>query len=197
MLELCYAPRRPRENLLMAGPDQQQIRQHCYAKGFLDASFLCAHLVCTQSQVSLEFPIDLLHGPSALVGTDHLSRNPFVQIGHQDFGLFRADVTPSFTQHHSDVTDVPQAQACAIHPEGFAARGAWQARHPEALTLWRWQPRRQTWHQESGGAERAEQETAAVVFWPALCLADGGLGQLSLPCGLSAHSARVPPRIPQ
>ena len=102
----------------MAGPDQQQIRQHCYAKGFLDASFLCAHLVCTQSQVSLEFPIDLLHGPSALVGTDHLSRNPFVQIGHQDFGMFRADVTPSFTQHHSDVTDVPQAQACAIHPEG-------------------------------------------------------------------------------
>src|SRR5262245_8513739 len=59
-------------------------------------------------------------------------------------------------------------------------------RHP--LSLWRWQPRRQTWHQESGGAERAEQETAALVFWPAFCLADGGLGQLSLPCGLSAHS---------
>src|SRR5215510_13501318 len=65
------------------------------------------------------------------------------------------------------------------------------------LSLWRWQPRRQTWHQESGGAERAEQETAALVFWPAFCLADGGLGQLSLPCGLSAHSAQVPHRIPQ
>jgi hypothetical protein len=49
--------------------------------------------------------------------------------------MFRADVTPSFTQHHSDVTDVPQAQACALHPEGFAARGAWPAGHPEALII--------------------------------------------------------------
>ena len=77
------------------------------------------HLVGTRSQVGLEFPIDLLHGPSALVCTDHLSRDPLVQIGHEDFVLFRARVSPSFAQNHRDVTDVPQTQACAIDPEGF------------------------------------------------------------------------------
>ena len=47
----------------MAGTDQQQIRQHRDAKGLLDASLLCTDLVFTQSQVGLEFPIDLLSVP--------------------------------------------------------------------------------------------------------------------------------------
>jgi len=47
----------------MAGTDQQQIRQDCYTKGILDASFLSPYLVCPQSQVGLEFPIDLLSVP--------------------------------------------------------------------------------------------------------------------------------------
>ena len=111
----------------MAGTYQQQICQHGYAKGFLNPSLLPTHLVCPQSQVRLEFPIDLLHGPSALVGTDHLSRDPLVQIGHEDFRLLLAQVTPSFTQNHRDITDVPQTQACAIHPEGFTALGAREA----------------------------------------------------------------------
>src|SRR5215471_18196362 len=135
MLQLCNAPRGPRENLLMAGTDQQQIRQYCYTKGFLDPSLLPTHLVCAQSQVSLEFPIDLLYGPPALICTYHLSRDPLVQIGHQDFRMFRADVSPFFTQHHSDVADVPQAQACTIHPEGFAAFRAREAGHPDALRI--------------------------------------------------------------
>ena len=105
----------------MAGTDQQQIRQHRYAKGFSIRPSSPLTWCAPQSQVSLEFPIDLLYGPSALIGTYHLSRDPLVQIGHQDFRMFRADVSPSFTQHHRDVADVPQTQACAIHPEGFAA----------------------------------------------------------------------------
>ncbi len=44
----------------MAGTEQQQIREHRNAKGFLNAPLLPTHLVCTQSQVRLEFPIDLL-----------------------------------------------------------------------------------------------------------------------------------------
>ncbi len=46
----------------MAGTDQQQRRQYRDAKGFLDPSLLPAHLVCTQAQVRLELPIDLLNG---------------------------------------------------------------------------------------------------------------------------------------
>src|SRR5215467_11039050 len=79
--------------------------------------------------------VDLFHRPSALVGTDYLSRDPLVQIGHQDFRLFRAQVPPAFTQHHSDVADVPQTQAGAIHPEGFAAFPAREAGPPDALII--------------------------------------------------------------
>ena len=49
--------------------------------------------------------------------------------------MFRANVTPSFTQDPSDVTDVPQTQAFARRPEGFAALGSRQAGHPEALRI--------------------------------------------------------------
>ncbi len=48
----------------MADTDQQQIRQHCNAKGVLDPSLLPTHLVCTQSQVRLQFPIDFEPNPS-------------------------------------------------------------------------------------------------------------------------------------
>ena len=63
MLQLGNAPRGARANLLMAGTYQQQIGQDRNTKGLLDASLSPADLVFTQSQVGLEFPIDLLHGP--------------------------------------------------------------------------------------------------------------------------------------
>src|SRR5438128_6687919 len=127
MLKLRNTTRRPRENLLMAGTDQPQRRQYRDAKGFLDPSLLPAHLVCTPAQVRLELPMDSLHRPPSLIRTHHLSRRPLVQSGHQDFRMLRAQVPPSLTQDHSDGTDVPQTQACARHPEGFAARGSREA----------------------------------------------------------------------
>src|ERR1043166_4144336 len=135
MLQLRNAPRRPRENLLMASPDQQQIRQDRNAKRLLDPSLSPTDLVLAQSEVRLQLPIDLLYRPPSLVCTYDLSRRPLVQIGHQDFGMFRAEVTPSFTQHYGDITDVSQTEAVAIHPEGFAALGAWQAGHPNTLII--------------------------------------------------------------
>src|SRR6267142_5957208 len=67
-------------------------------------------------------------------------------------------------------------------------------RHP--VSLWRWQPRRQTRHEESRGPERAYQPASSLVFWPALRVVDGGVGRLSPPSGLSAHSAQVPRGFP-
>src|SRR5262249_7428558 len=135
MLQLCNAPRCPGAYLLMARTDQRQIRQYRYAKGFLDPSLFATDLVLAQPEVCLQLTVDLFHRPSALVGTDHLSRDPLVEIGHQDFCMLRADVTPFFAENHSDVPDVPQTQACAIHPEGFAARGAREAEHPDTLII--------------------------------------------------------------
>src|SRR5215470_15852355 len=93
MLQLCNAPRCPGAYLLMARTDQQQIRQHRDAKGGLDPSLCPTDLVLTQPEVRLQLPVDLFHRPSALVCTDHLSRDPLVEIGHQDFRMLRADVT--------------------------------------------------------------------------------------------------------
>jgi hypothetical protein len=44
--------------------------------------------------------------------------------------VFRAHVAPGFTQHHSDVADMTQTQAFAIHSKGFAAVGRWDTGAP-------------------------------------------------------------------
>src|SRR5918999_789209 len=135
MLQLGNAPRCPRENLLMAGTDQQQIRQHRKAERLLDALLLSTDLVLSQPQVRLQLPIDLLHGPPSLIRRHHLSRGPLVQIGHQDFRMLRADVSPFLTEHHSDVADMPQTQAFAKSPKGFAAVGSREPGYPSTLII--------------------------------------------------------------
>lgn len=97
MLKLRNTPRLARDDLLMARAEQQQIRQHAYTKGLLDPSLVLADLMLAQPEVRLQLAIDLFHRPSASIRTPHLSRNPLVQIGHQDFRLLRAQVPPSFT----------------------------------------------------------------------------------------------------
>src|SRR6266851_1245185 len=68
-------------------------------------------------------------------------------------------------------------------------------RHP--VSLWRWQPRRQTRHQEPCGSERAYKPASSVVFWPALRAGDGGVGRVSHAGGLSAYFAQAPRRLSQ
>src|ERR1043166_858892 len=67
----------------------------------------------------------------------------------------------------------------------LAAPSQW---HP--VSVWRRQSCRQTRYQESCGAERTHQPASSLVFWPALRPADGGVGRLSPPRGLAAHSAQ-------
>src|SRR2546425_8078658 len=143
MLKLGHAPRLTGKHLLMAHTDQQQICQYRHAEGLLDPPLFPTDLVLAQPEVRLQLAVDVFPRPSSLVGTHHLSRDPLVEIGRQDFRMLRADVTPSFTQDHSDITDVPQTQASAIHPEGFAALGARQAGHTGTLIIFARQMRYQ------------------------------------------------------
>jgi hypothetical protein len=119
----------------MACTDQQQIRHHCYAKGLLDPSLFPTDVVLAQPEVGLQRAIALFYWPPSLLCTYHLSRDPLVQIGPQDFRLVRAQVTPAFPQNHRDVTDVPQTQAFAKNPDGVAARGSREAGHPNTLRI--------------------------------------------------------------
>jgi hypothetical protein len=61
-------------------------------------------LVLTQPEVRLQLAVDLFHRPPSLVGTDYLSRDPLVQIGHQDFCLFRAWCQDTFSKVASNLS---------------------------------------------------------------------------------------------
>ena len=122
----------------MAGMDQQPIHQYRNAKGAFDASFLHTDLRRAQSAVRLQLAMNLFHGPPSLVRTYHLSGGPLVQIGPQDFRMFWADGAPFFPQHRCAVAAVPQTQAGALHPAGFAARGSRETGHPDALRIGAW-----------------------------------------------------------
>ena len=105
----------------MTSPHQKQVGQYGDSHGVLTALIVSAHLVLAQSQTRFEFPIHEFYRPTLLIDAHHLSRGQLRQIGHQNFGLFWAQVTPFFAQHHGDITDMTQTQALAIRPKGFAA----------------------------------------------------------------------------
>src|SRR5215208_7105013 len=48
----------------------------------------------------------------------------------------------------------------------------------QPVSLWRWQPRRQTRHEKSRSAERTHKQASSLVFGAALRAVDGGVGRL-------------------
>src|ERR671912_2057715 len=120
MLKLKNTPRLPWRDLVMTSPQQEQIGQYCDPHRVRAALLVPSDLMLAQSQARFEFPIDELNRPTLLVHAHHLSRGQLRQIGHQDFCVPGAHVTPFFTQYHGDVTDMTQPQALAINPKGLA-----------------------------------------------------------------------------
>jgi hypothetical protein len=104
----------------MTSSQQEQVGQYGNPNGICAPPLVTTDLMPAQSQARFQFPIHELDRPALLVHAHDLSRGQLRQIGHQYFGMFRAHVTPFFTQHHSDVTDMTQTQAFAINPKGFA-----------------------------------------------------------------------------
>ncbi len=106
MLKLRQTPRFAWNDLLMRQPQDEQIGQYRYAKGLFHLISVPPHLVLAQSEVRFQIPIDELHTPPVLVDAHHLSRRRIGQIGHQEFGMLRAHVTPGFAQHQGDISNV-------------------------------------------------------------------------------------------
>ena len=105
----------------MTHPQHQQIGQHRDAHGFLTAVRVPTDLVLAQPQTRFQLPIHERDRPTFLVDAHDLARGQCGQIGHEDFGMLRACVTPFFTQDHRDVTDMTQTQAGAVRPKRLAA----------------------------------------------------------------------------
>ena len=105
----------------MTHPQHKQVGQHRDAHGFLTAVRVPADLVLAQPQARFQLPVHELDRPTFLVDAHDLARCQCGQIGHQDFGMLRAQVTPFFAQYHSDVAHMTQTQAGAIRPKSLAA----------------------------------------------------------------------------
>jgi hypothetical protein len=119
---------------VMTHPQHKQIGQHGNPHGFLTAVFVPADLVLAQSQARFQFPVHQLDRPTFLVDAHDLARCQLGQIGHQDFCMVGARVTPFFTQDHSDVAYMTQTQAGAIRPKSLATFPALSG-HPGALVI--------------------------------------------------------------
>jgi hypothetical protein len=146
MLQLRNPPGLAGAELLMACAAQQQLRQDSDANRLLDPSFLRTDWGLAPPEVRLQLAVDLFYGPSSLVCAYHLSREPLIQSGHQDFRLLRAEVAPSFTQDHRDLTEVPQTQARARHPEDFTTLRTREPGPPRPLLIFAWQMRHQVFN---------------------------------------------------
>src|SRR4029434_7317044 len=121
MLKLKNTPGFSRGDLVMTYAKHKQVGQHRNTHGFLATVFVPTDLMLAQAQTRFEFPVHQLDCPTLLVDAYDLARCQFGQIGHQDLGLFGADVTPSFAQHHSDIPHMTQVQARMIRPKGLPA----------------------------------------------------------------------------
>ena len=113
----------------------QQGDQHRHPSGFLAAILVPTDLMGAEAQSRLAFPMQHLHGPALLVDTHDWARRQRGQIGHQDFRLFEAQVSPSFTPYHSDITHMTQPQASVRRPKGPAASASSLSGNPCALVI--------------------------------------------------------------
>ena len=120
---------------MMTHPQHKQVGQHRDAHGFLTAVRIPTDLVLAQPQTRFQLPIYELDGPTFLVDAHDLARRQLGQIGHEDFGMLRAHVSPFFTQDHRDVAHMTQTQAGAIRPKSLAAFPAMLSGNPGALVI--------------------------------------------------------------
>jgi len=121
MLEFRETPWFSRNDLMMAQPQDKQVRQQGNPEGFFMPLQVAAHLMLAQSEIRFQAPIDDLDTPPELIQPNHLSRRHIWQIGHPEFCVARADVTPGFTQHQGHFSNVAKTKAFSIDPIGLAA----------------------------------------------------------------------------
>jgi len=130
MLKLADTPRFARRDLMMVQPQHEQVGQQGNPKRFFMLLQVATYLMLTQAQVRFQVPIDEFDTPSELVQPHHLSCRYLWQIGHQEFRVARADVTPGFAQHQGDLSNVAQTKGFGIDPIGLTAAPVRQTRYP-------------------------------------------------------------------
>ena len=135
LLQLKDTPGLSRLDQMGASAQQKQIGKKGDADGFFDALLLAGDLMLAQPQGTFEFPHQQFDGPPSLIDEQDLSGGQLGQIGHDEFSVFRAEVTPFLTENHRGVSDMTQRQVLSIGPEGFPSFAFDQVWDPGALIV--------------------------------------------------------------
>ena len=117
LLERERTPGTSRLNLFGPQPQQQQIRHHRHGHRAFHPGRLLGDLVLPQAHDALQFLNAEFHGPSSQIECHGQVSGSLRQIGHEQFGVFGAVVTPPPTEYHRDISHVPQLGPLGKRPE--------------------------------------------------------------------------------
>ena len=117
LLEREGTPGCPRLDLLGPQPQQQQIRHDRHGDRTLYPGRILGDLRLAQAHDALQFFDAEFDRPSSEIERHGQVSSGLRQIGHEQFGVLGALVTPPSTQDHRDISDLPQLSSFGKRPE--------------------------------------------------------------------------------
>src|SRR5918992_4830238 len=96
---------------------------------------ILSDLCLPQAQSAFQFLEADLHRPSSKINRYHYARCCHREIGHEQFSLFGAIVTPPSTEDHGDITNMTQLGMFDEGPEGPLPTRGNQRGHPDSMVM--------------------------------------------------------------
>ena len=135
LLEREDAPRGSWLDMLGLQAQHYQIRHERDGHGSFHSRDILSDLGMPQAQSAFQFLKTDLHRPSSKINRYHYARCCHREIGHEQFSLFGAVVTPPSTEGHGDIANMAQLGMFEEGPEGpLPARGN-QRGHPDSMVM--------------------------------------------------------------
>src|SRR5919204_5366376 len=117
-LEREDAPRGSWLNRLGLQAQHYQIRHKRDGHRSFHSRGILSDLCMPQAQSAFQFPETDLHRPPSKINRYHYVRCCHREIGHKQFSLFGAVVTPPSTEEHGDIANMAQLGGVEEGPEG-------------------------------------------------------------------------------
>src|SRR5918998_222348 len=135
LLEREDAPRGSWLDMLGLQAQHYQIRHKRNGHRSFHSRGILSDLCMPQTQSAFQFLETDLHRPSSKINRYHYARCYHREIGHEQFSLFGAVVTPPSTEDHGDIAKMAQLGMFDEGPEGpLPARGN-QRGHPDSMVM--------------------------------------------------------------
>ncbi len=131
LLERKDTPRCPGLDMRGLQTQQDQIRHKRDGHGSFHSRGIFGDLSLSQTQTAFQFLEADLHRPPSEIDHHDQRRARHGEIGHQQFGLFGAVVTPPSTEEHGDISNMAQVCRFDEGPEGPVSVSGNKSRHPD------------------------------------------------------------------